>query len=138
MAYFNWWANFTNLYPNNKRHTRKLLVNDVFGAFAGGVIGGLVAQKFSYVMVFAVLAGIGLIWLLIARTMLVPARAQRLSLAVQVTSEQDASVLAAQLAALNGVQEVTILLTEQRCYLKVSSQQFDLAQAKSLVGIDQL
>ena len=109
-----------------------------FGAFAGGVIGGLVAQKFSYVMVFAVLAGIGLIWLLIARTMLVPARAQRLSLSVQVTSEQDASVLAAQLAALNGVQEVTILLTEQRCYLKVSSQQFDLAQAKSLVGIDQL
>ncbi|MAD73320.1 MAG: MFS transporter [Rheinheimera sp.] len=108
-----------------------------FGAFAGGVIGGLVAQKFSYAMVFAVLAGIGLIWLLIARTMRVPARAQRLSLAVQVASEQDANKLAGQLAALSGVQEVTILLTEQRCYLKVSSQQFDLAQARSLVGIGQ-
>ena len=108
-----------------------------FGAFAGGVIGGLVGQKFSYVMVFAVLAGIGLIWLLIARTMRVPARAQRLSLAVQVASEQDANKLAGQLAALSGVQEVTILLTEQRCYLKVSSQQFDLAQARSLVGIGQ-
>lgn len=108
-----------------------------FGAFAGGVIGGLVAQHFSYTLVFAVLAGIGLIWLLIARTMLVPARAQRLSLAVQVNSEQDASALASRLAALSGVQEVTILLTEQRCYLKVSSQQFDLAQARSLVGADQ-
>ncbi|MBV2130378.1 MFS transporter [Arsukibacterium indicum] len=108
-----------------------------FGAFAGGIIGGLVAEQFSFLMVFAVLAGIGLIWLLIARTMLVPARAQRLSLAVQVTSEQDASALAGQLAALSGVQEVTILLAEQRCYLKVSSQQFDLAQARSLVGTGQ-
>ncbi|WP_213995607.1 MFS transporter [Arsukibacterium sp.] len=108
-----------------------------FGAFAGGIIGGMVAEQFSYPMVFAVLAGIGLIWLLIARTMLVPARAQRLSLAVQVTSEQDASALAGRLAALTGVQEVTILLAEQRCYLKVSSQQFDLAQARSLVGAGQ-
>ncbi|KKO45865.1 MFS transporter [Arsukibacterium ikkense] len=108
-----------------------------FGAFAGGVIGGVVAQQFSYGLVFAVLAGIGLIWLLIARTMLVPARAQRLSLAVQVGTEQEANALASQLAALSGVQEVTILLAEQRCYLKVSSQQFDLAQARSLVGIAQ-
>jgi predicted MFS family arabinose efflux permease len=107
-----------------------------FGAFAGGVIGGVVAQQFSYGLVFAVLAGIGLIWLLIARTMQVPARAQRLSLVVQVDTEQDASALASQLAALSGVQEVTILLAEQRCYLKVSSQQFDLAQARSLVGLN--
>lgn len=108
-----------------------------FGAFAGGLIGGLVAQHFSYTMVFAVMAAIGLIWLLIARTMRVPARAQRLSLAVQVKSEQEASLMAGRLAELSGVQEVTILLAEQRCYLKVSSQQFDLAQARSLVGSGQ-
>ncbi|MDX1679041.1 MFS transporter [Arsukibacterium sp.] len=108
-----------------------------FGAFAGGVIGGLVAQYFSYPMVFAVTAAIGLIWLLIARTMQVPARAQRLSLAVQVKTEHEASALAGRLATLSGVQEVTILLAEQRCYLKVSSQQFDLAQARSLVGTSQ-
>ncbi|SNY49234.1 Predicted arabinose efflux permease, MFS family [Arsukibacterium tuosuense] len=108
-----------------------------FGAFAGGLIGGLIAQHFSYGLVFAVLAGIGLIWLLIARTMQVPARAQRLSLAVQVNSEQEASVMAGRLAELSGVQEVTILLAEQRCYLKVSSQQFDLAQARTLVGTSQ-
>ncbi|KKO49484.1 MFS transporter [Arsukibacterium sp. MJ3] len=108
-----------------------------FGAFAGGVIGGVVAGQFGYAMVFAVLAAIGLLWLLIAQTMLVPARAQRVSLAVQLHSEHDASLLASQLAALGGVQEVTILLTEQRCYLKVSPQQFDLAQARSLVGTTQ-
>ncbi len=108
-----------------------------FGAFIGGVLGGLVAQQFRFAMVFAVLAGIGLIWLLIARNLSVPARAQRLSLPVKLSSEQAARQLADQLAALAGVQEVTILLAEQRCYLKVSASQFDLAQAQTLVGTEQ-
>lgn len=105
-----------------------------FGAFAGGLLGGVVAQYYGFSSIFAVLMVIGLIWLVIAFTMQVPARAQRLSLAVTVATEQRANMLAAQLAALAGVQEVTILLAEQRCYLKVSSPQFDLAQAQSLVA----
>ena len=55
-----------------------------FGAFLGGVIGGSIAGYYGLVMVFAVAAGIGLLWLVIARTMQVPARAQRLSFAVMV------------------------------------------------------
>lgn len=105
-----------------------------FGAFLGGLLGGVIAQHYSFSAIFAVLALIGLVWLAIASTMQLPARAQRLSLAVAVSSEQQASRLAAKLAALAGVQEVTILLAEQRCYLKVSAQQFELAQAQSLVA----
>jgi MFS family permease len=105
-----------------------------FGAFLGGLLGGTVAQHFGFSTIFAVLAVIGLVWLVIASTMQLPARAQRLSLPVSVTTEQQAGLLAAKLAALSGVQEVTILLTEQRCYLKVSAQQFELAQAQSLVA----
>ena len=105
-----------------------------FGAFLGGLLGGTVAQHFGFSAIFAVLAVIGLVWLVIASTMQLPARAQRLSLPVLVTTEQQAGLLAAKLAALSGVQEVTILLTEQRCYLKVSAQQFELAQAQSLVA----
>ena len=52
-----------------------------------------------------------------------------------MTTEQQAAALAAKLAALAGVQEVTILLADQRCYLKVSAQQFELAQAQSLVAV---
>ena len=106
-----------------------------FGAFLGGLLGGAVAQQFGFVAIFAVLAGIGLVWLAIASTMQVPTRAQRLSLPVAVTTEQQAAALAAKLAALAGVQEVTILLADQRCYLKVSAQQFELAQAQSLVAV---
>jgi copper chaperone CopZ len=56
-----------------------------------------------------------------------------LSLAVSLTSEQQASALAAQLTTLNGVQEVTIVLAEQRCYLKVSSAQFDHTAAQAVI-----
>ncbi|MCB5226502.1 MFS transporter [Alishewanella sp. 16-MA] len=104
------------------------------GAFFGGLLGGTLAQQFGFSAVFAGLALIGLVWLAIASTMQVPARSQRLSLPVSVTTEQQANQLASKLAALVGVQEVTILLADQRCYLKVSSQQFDLAQAQSLVA----
>lgn len=105
-----------------------------FGAFLGGVIGGAVAQYWGDASLFAALACLGLIWLVIARNMIVPARAQRLSFAVELSSEAHADMLAGQLAALAGVQEVTVLLSEQRCYLKVSSQQFEPAQAQALIA----
>ncbi|MEO3677826.1 MFS transporter [Rheinheimera sp. FR7-31] len=105
-----------------------------FGAFLGGILGGAVVQHFGYQSLFAVLAVIGLIWLLVASTLRIPPRAQRLSLAVSIQSEQQAKQLANQLTALAGVQEVTLLLAEQRCYLKVSSAQFDTAQAQAMIA----
>lgn len=105
-----------------------------FGAFLGGILGGAVVQHFGYQSLFAVLAVIGLIWLLVASTLSIPPRAQRLSLAVSVQTEHQANQLAAQLTALAGVQEVTLLLAEQRCYLKVSSAQFDTAQAQAVIA----
>jgi len=105
-----------------------------FGAFLGGLLGGAIAQHFGFMAVYGALAVIGLVWLIIASTMQVPARAQRLSLPVVVSTEQQAGQLAARLSSLAGVQEVTILLADQRCYLKVSSQQFDIAQAQSLIA----
>ena len=104
-----------------------------FGAFLGGVLGGAVLQQFGYQALFAVLAVIGLIWLAVASTLNIPQRVQRLSLAVSLQSEQQAEQLATALTALAGVQEVTLVLAEQRCYLKVSSAQFDTAQAQAVI-----
>lgn len=104
------------------------------GAFLGGVIGGAVVQQFGNQALFIVLAVIGLLWLLVASTLIIPQRAQRLSLAVAVETELAAEQLAAQLSALTGVQEVTLILAEQRCYLKVSSAQFDTAQAEAIIA----
>lgn len=105
-----------------------------FGAFLGGVIGGAVVQQFGNQMLFMVLAVIGLLWLLVASTLIIPQRAQRLSLAVAVETELAAEQLAAKLSTLAGVQEVTLILAEQRCYLKVSSAQFDTAQAQTMIA----
>ncbi|QBL10775.1 MFS transporter [Rheinheimera sp. D18] len=105
-----------------------------FGAFLGGVIGGAVVQQFGNQMLFVVLAVIGLLWLLVASTLIIPQRAQRLSLAVAVETELAAEQLAAKLSTLAGVQEVTLILAEQRCYLKVSSAQFDTAQAQTMIA----
>jgi MFS family permease len=105
-----------------------------FGAFLGGVLGGAVMQHFSYHALIAVLAVIGLIWLAVAGTLIIPLRVQRLSLAVSLQTEQQAEQLAADLTVLAGVQEVTLVLAEQRCYLKVSSAQFDTAQAQAVIA----
>lgn len=105
-----------------------------FGAFLGGVLGGAVLQQFGYQALFAVLAVIGLIWLAVASTLIIPLRVQRLSLAVSLQSTQQAEQLAADLTVLAGVQEVTLVLAEQRCYLKVSSAQFDTAQAQAVIA----
>lgn len=103
------------------------------GAFLGGVLGGAIMQHFRYQALFAVLAVIGLIWLAVASTLTIPQRVQRLSLAVSLQTAQQAEQLAAELTALAGVQEVTLVLAEQRCYLKVSSAQFDTAQAQAII-----
>ena len=105
-----------------------------FGAFLGGVLGGAIMQHSGYQALFAALAVIGLIWLAVASTLQLPPRAQRLSLSVAILTADQAKALAAQLTALQGVQEVTIVLAEQRCYLKVSSAQFDTAQAQAMIA----
>ncbi|RVU40162.1 MFS transporter [Rheinheimera riviphila] len=105
-----------------------------FGAFLGGVIGGSIAGYYGLVMVFAVAAGIGLLWLIIARTMQVPARAQRLSFAVMVPNDQTARHYAELLSQLDGVQEATVVVAEQRCYLKVAHGAFNLQQAQDLLA----
>ncbi|MDP2716954.1 MFS transporter [Rheinheimera sp.] len=105
-----------------------------FGAFLGGVLGGALVQQFGYQALFAVLAVIGLIWLAVAGTLIIPLRVQRLTLAVSLQTEQQAEQLAADLTVLAGVQEVTLVLAEQRCYLKVSSAQFDTAQAQAVIA----
>lgn len=101
-----------------------------FGAFLGGVIGGAISGAYGGWSVFAVTAGIGLIWLLIARTLAVPARSQRLSFSLVVPDEATAKQQVSLLSTLTGVLEATVVVAEQRCYLKVAPGPFDLQQVQ--------
>ncbi len=101
-----------------------------FGAFLGGVIGGAISGAYGGWSVFAVTAGIGLIWLIIARTLAVPARSQRLSFSLVVPDETTAKQQVGLLSAYSGVLEATVVVAEQRCYLKVAPGPFDLQQVQ--------
>ena len=105
-----------------------------FGAFLGGVLGGIISGQFGAASVFALAGGIGLIWLFLACRMRVPQRAQRLSYLVGDVDDATAKTLVSQLSSLNGVLEATVVVNEQRCYLKVSSTGFDPKQVEALLS----
>ncbi len=105
-----------------------------FGAFLGGVLGGSISGQFGVVALFALAGAIGLIWLFLTRRLQVPARAQRLSYPATVRDDADAAALVRQLSALDGVQEATVVVSEQRCYLKVSSEGFSPAKAEAVLS----
>ena len=104
-----------------------------FGAFLGGLIGGTVSGNLGATTLFALTAAVGLIWFFIASGMQIPARMQRLSYAVSVENDSAAASLLAQLSAVPGVLEATLVRNEQRCYLKVSSTGFDAAAIEALL-----
>lgn len=106
-----------------------------FGAFLGGILGGYIAQVDSAQGVFAAAALVGVIWLAIAWGMKVPPKSKLVSLLTELDSQPQAEQLAAKLAALKGVIEVTVVLEENRSYLKVNDKEFDLQQAKHVAQL---
>ncbi len=106
-----------------------------FGAFLGGILGGFIAEVDSAQAVFAAAALVGVIWLAIAWGMQVPPKSKLVSLLTELESEQQAETLAAKFATLNGVIEATVVLEENRSYLKVSDKEFDLQQAKQVAQL---
>lgn len=104
-----------------------------FGAFLGGVLGGAVSGHFSSSLLFALAALIGLIWLILTRFLQVPPRSQRLSYPLAVTGSSEASAWVTRLLTVPGVQEATVVVDEQRCYLKVSATGFEPTQLEALL-----
>ncbi len=105
-----------------------------FGAFLGGILGGFIASQDSVESVFAAAALVGVIWLAIAWGMKIPPRSKLISFLTQLDTEQEAEKLAASLVALKGVVEATVVLEENRTYLKVKNTEFDLEKAQALVA----
>ena len=103
-----------------------------FGAFLGGLAGGLVASWFGLTAVYVLSALLVLGWLLLSIGMTVPAKAERLSLDLQSKSSSEVNALLQQVSALPGVLEATLVPQEQRCYLKVEAGQFDYQQLQLL------
>ncbi|MEN3159355.1 MULTISPECIES: MFS transporter [Alkalimonas] len=103
-----------------------------FGAFLGGLVGGLVASRFGLPAVFVLSALLATLWMCLTFGMTITAKAERLSIKLPHNGDEEAKALLQQLSNLPGVIEATLVLQEQRCYLKVEAGRFDYQQLQAL------
>ncbi len=101
-----------------------------FGAFLGGVLGGLLYQPVlhNYDVVFWVVAGLFGVWLLIAMTMQQPPYLASRSFQVQLSGDIQARALEQKLLSLAGVAEAVVILEESSVYCKLDSKVVDEEQ----------
>lgn len=104
------------------------------GIFVGGIVGGLANQTGGNAGVFALTAGLALLWLLAAATMAQPSYLTTRLIPIGSGQTADAEGLAARLRQVPGVAEAVVIAEEKLAYLKVDSKSFDAAMAESLAG----
>jgi len=90
-----------------------------FGAFCGGISGGVMYGAFGVGGVFMVSAGMALVWLLICRGMRFPMNLTRKVIHVGSLNQAEADTLTGKIRQLCGVEEVTMVPEEGEVYLKV-------------------
>ncbi|REL28354.1 MFS transporter [Thalassotalea euphylliae] len=105
-----------------------------FGAFAGGAIGGWLANSFDATVVFLVMALIVGVWLVAASGMKRQAKSKSFSFAAQFSSEQQADEVAEQLVNMPGVVEATLVYSEAVAYLKLDDKVADIKEIKALLN----
>jgi MFS family permease len=105
-----------------------------FGAFTGGVLGGLIASRYGEQAIFLVMSIVSSLWLFAALTMKPLKKSKSFSFAMNLTSEQQADSVAEQLINMSGVLEATIVLDEAVAYLKVDDKIADISAIKALLN----
>lgn len=102
------------------------------GAFAGGLLAGVIQQVAGTEWVFAALAALGATWCMISLGM--PRDAPLASILVRLDAHhaRDPDRVADRLAEVAGVDEVVVVSEEQVAYLKVNRTRFDPADVHSL------
>lgn len=103
------------------------------GAFAGGAIGGWLADSFEQTLVFIVMAlAVGL-WLVAAKGMKRHKKSKSFSFSAQFNSEQHADEVADKLIAMPGVVEATLVYAEAVAYLKLDDKVANITEIKALL-----
>ncbi len=103
-----------------------------FGAFLGGTLTGLLASSFSNAVLYTVVIGVCIAWLILLSRLPRQTRFKRVTLSVNI-ARWSVAELSDTLRQLDGVVDITIVETEQAAYLKVDTTHFDLAQAQQAV-----
>lgn len=105
-----------------------------FGAFIGGVLGGVVQTYFDGATVFLFCALSLVIWFMFALGMGDVKKSKSISFNVNFNDEAHAQELAATLAKTPGIIESTIVYSEAVAYLKIDDKVIDIEKLRSILA----
>lgn len=103
-----------------------------FGAFVGGLFGGVIQEYFDGATVFLFSAGLLICWFIIALGMVPLKKSKSLSFTVNFNDESHAQRIAQKLSEMQGVIESTIVYSDSVAYLKIDEKLVDLDKVKSI------
>lgn len=105
-----------------------------FGAFCGGLMGGLVWDNYGLTSVFLVCAAILAVWFLVALGMKSPRHMSSLLKHVEIQSNAQAKEITAKLLAVKGVLDVGISADDSTAYLKVDNELLDEKELDAIIS----
>jgi MFS family permease len=107
-----------------------------FGAFFGGILGGLSYKLMGSSGLFLCLAGLMVIWFLLSLGMHNPSKIRTFTFSATIEDEQKVALLSDQLVALQGALEVVVIAAEQIVYIKANTQIFKQQEAQHILGVN--
>ena len=103
------------------------------GAFAGGLLGGLLLSLGDYASVFAWLGGILCLWFLVALTMKAPRYLKSRIVSLKDLAQDDIERFVERASAIDGVREVAVYEIDRVAYLKVDKN-FNDSELRALLA----
>ena len=96
-----------------------------FGAFCGGLMGGIIYGQYGVFTIFWLVAGIAGLWFLFALKMRMPRQLKSYLINIGVTDSVGANASANELSQVVGVEDVVVVAEEGVAYLKVDPAALD-------------
>jgi len=104
-----------------------------FGAFVGGLLGGILLATGNYATVFAWLAAILVIWLLVALTMKTPKYLASRIVSLKNLDQDELAHFVERASSIAGVHEVSVYELDRVAYLKVDKD-LDDTELQTLIA----
>jgi MFS family permease len=118
--------------PDNKGTAMGVYSSSQFiGAFIGGTLGGWLYGKAGIEAVFALCAGMAVVWLIAAATMQHPRYLSSYMIRIAEVSDEQARHLVGKLTAIAGVAEAVVIPQDGIAYLKVDLNALDRERLKA-------
>jgi MFS family permease len=104
-----------------------------FGAFWGGILGGVCYQWFGLAGVFITSTTLVVLWWFYTKGMVNPKVLKSYTLDANAADQKSAEYMAEQLMSLPGVTEAIVIFDDRAAYLKVDAKLFNVSSARAVL-----